>query len=217
MFDVPRDFAVEVWVFVESYAGGHGVFNRWQNGVGDIELTFGIPEPLPATELPAQDPVPSHTLAAWGFVATSATWITAYTRSLPSPGRWHHLALSYGGGNLKLFVDGARWAEAPGTEPISNADSPVFIGATARSEHAVAADAGQRWWPPMLGAIADVRMSSIDRYSADFAPERHLTADASTLALWSLDEGAGSVALDSGPNGLNGAIVGATWSDLPAR
>src|SRR5262249_62288633 len=44
--DVPRDFAVEAWVRIDGYDGGHGVFNRWQRAVGDIELTFGIPEPV---------------------------------------------------------------------------------------------------------------------------------------------------------------------------
>lgn len=214
--DVPHDFAVEAWVFIETYAGGHGVFNRWQPAIGDIQLTFGVPEPIPAAELPAQDVVPSHTLAAWGYVATNATWITAYSRDLPEVGHWHHLAMSYGGGSLKLYVDGALAATAPGTEPISNAPTPLFIGATARTERPFA-DGGQPWWPPLQGAIADVRMSSVDRYPTNFAPQRHLSVDDATLALWHLDEGAGRVALDSGPNHLDGAIAGAAWSALPSR
>jgi hypothetical protein len=215
--DVPRDFAVEAWVLIDGYSGGHGVFNRWQRAVGDIELTFGIPEPVSPAELPLQDPVPSHTLAAWAYVAPSVTWITAYSNALPSPGQWHHLAMSYGGGSLKLYVDGSRWATGPGTDPVSNPTARVFIGATARGESPLDPDAGEHYWPPIPGAIADVRMSTADRYPAEFTPERHLSADESTLALWHLDEGAGSVARDSGPNHLDGAIAGAEWSDLPSR
>jgi hypothetical protein len=81
----------------------------------------------------------------------------------------------------------------------------------------IAPSQGERYWPPIRGAIAEVRMSSIDRYKADFSPERTLSSDASTLALWHLNEGAGNVAKDSGPNRLDGAIVDATWSELPAR
>ena len=215
--DVPHDFAIEAWVFVDSFAGGHGVFNRWQPSVGDIELTFGIPQPVSPAELPAQDLVPSHTLAAWGFIAPNGPWITAYSTTLPSPGRWHHLAMSYGGGNLKLYVDGARWAMAPGTDSIANPHSRVYLGATARSDPPIDADAGEQFWPPMRGAIADVRMSSIDRYPMDFTPASHLTSDESTLTLWHLDEGSGGLAADSGPNHLDGAIVGAAWADLPSR
>jgi hypothetical protein len=214
--DVPQDFAVEAWVYVDSYTGGHGVFNRWQKAHADIELTFGVPEIVPVAELPAQDPVPSHTLAAWGYVP-NGTWVTAYSETLPTVGQWHHLAMSYGGGNMKLYVDGTLWATAPGTNAVANPAGPVYIGATERDEQRTDFDAGQHWWAPIQGAIADVRMSSVDRYPTEFVPERHMTSDASTLALWHLTEGAGGAALDSGPQHLDGAIVGATWAELPPR
>jgi hypothetical protein len=60
-------------------------------------------------------------------------------------------------------------------------------------------------------------MSSVDRYPTEFVPERHLTSDGSTLALWHLAEGVGDAALDSGPQHLDGTIVGALWAELPAR
>jgi hypothetical protein len=48
--------------------------------------------------------------------------------------------------------------------------------------------------PPMHGFIADVRISSIARYTATFVPQRHLTANAST-----------------------GTISGATWASVTCR
>ena len=217
LLDVPQDFAVEAWVFVESYAGGHGVFNRWQNSIGDIQLTFGTPEPVAELELPLLERVPSHTLAAWVY-KSGGGWITAYSTMLPETAHWHHLAMSYGGGALKLYVDGSRWATAMGTEPIANPTARLFIGATARSEQPIIdASLGERFWPPIQGAIAEVRMSSSDRYPGDFTPERTMPFDASTIALWHLNEGMGNVATDSGPNHLDGAIVNAVWADLPLR
>jgi len=65
--------------------------------------------------------------------------------------------------------------------------------------------------------IAEVRLSSANRYTAEFTPETRLKADAATLALWHLDEGAGSVADDSGPAQLQGTIVGAAWALAPTR
>ncbi len=44
-----------------------------------------------------------------------------------------------------------------------------------------------------------------------------MLSDASTIALWHLNEGMGNVAADSGPNHLDGAIVNALWADLPLR
>jgi Concanavalin A-like lectin/glucanases superfamily len=213
--DLPQDFTIEAWVLIDSYAGGHGVFNRWLSTVGDIQLTFGTPEILSRAELPIDEPVPSHTLATWGFVRPGL-WITTYTTILPAAGVWHHIASSYGAGALKLYVDGARWATARGTDRIANPDAPLFIGATSRAEQPIDPTLGERWWPPIQGFIAEVRMSSRDRYPTEFVPEHRLSADPDTIALWHLDEGTGSAASESGPNRLNGTIVGATWVRAPS-
>jgi len=80
--DLPQDFAIEAWVWVRSYDGGHGVLNRWIPGVGDIQLTFGTPEPLPQLELPSSAQVPSHVLGSWGFVKPALFASTSTARSL---------------------------------------------------------------------------------------------------------------------------------------
>jgi hypothetical protein len=216
LLDLPQDFAIEAWVMVESYAGGHGIFNRWVGQLGDIELTFGTPELVADAELPDQAPVPSHTLATWGFVPPGQ-WITAHTTTLPTTGVWHHIASSYGGGALKLYVDGALWATGNGTDRIANPVNTVYIGATQRSERQIDPRSGTQWWPPVQGWIADVRLSAVDRYPSAFVPESRLEVDAETIALWHLDEGSGTTASDSGPNHLSGTIVNAKWLDAPQR
>jgi hypothetical protein len=216
LLDLPQDFAIEAWVMVDSYEAGHGIFNRWVAQVGDIELTFGTPELLADAELPEQAPVPSHTLATWGFVPPGQ-WITAHTAALPTTGVWHHIASSYGGGALKLYVDGELWATASGSDRIANPDNTVYIGATERGERPIDPRAGTQWWPPIQGWIADVRLSAGDRYPSAFVPESRLAADAATIALWHLDEGSGTTATDSGPNHLSGTIVNAKWVDAQPR
>jgi hypothetical protein len=216
LLDLPQDFAIEAWVFVESFSGGHGIFNRWVSEMGDIELTFGTPEIVADAELPDQAPVPSHTLAAWGFIRPGL-WVTAHTDMLPSAGKWHHVASSYGAGSLKLYVDGSRWATGNGTDRIPNPESKIYIGATSRSEKPIDPRSGEQWWPPIRGFIAEVRMSGVDRYPTDFVPASRLEADAATIALWHLDEGTGTTAIDSGPNRLSGQIVNAVWARAPAR
>jgi hypothetical protein len=135
---------------------------------------------------------------------------------LPSVQTWHHLASSYGGGSFRLYVDGTLAASMDATEPAANPQSTLYIGATARHERAFDA-AGILYWPPIDGFIAEVRLSSSNRYSADFTPETRLKTDPHTLALWHLDEGVGNVATDSGPAQLTGTITGATWTLAPAR
>jgi hypothetical protein len=214
--DLPQDFALEAWVLVKSYAAGHGVLNRWIPGVGDIELTFGTPEPLPQLELPSLEAVPSHVLASWAFVRPDY-WLTAVAPSLPVIDSWHHVAAVYGGGQYRLYVDGAVVSAFAATEPVANPESTLYLGATARHERTFDGSLGTLYWPPIDGFIADVRLSSGNRYPADFTPEAHLATDASTIALWHLDEGKGATATDSGPSQLDGAIFGATWSLAPIR
>jgi len=215
--DVPQDFAIEAWVFLKSYAGGHGVLNRWVPGMEDIELTFGVPEPLPFAELPSNDPVPSHVLATWGFVKPDL-WISTISSTQPTVGAWHHLASSYGGGSLRLYLDGVQVGSADSTDRIANAPNIFYIGATARSEHAFDMSKGNWWWPPIDGYIAEVRISSKNRYAMmNFVPDHRLVADAATIALWHLDEGTGESALDSGSHHLSGTIKGARWAPAPAR
>jgi len=216
LLDVPQDFALEAWVLVESYGAGHGVFNRWWHGVGDIQLTFGVPEPLPAMQLPISEPVPSHTLTSWSFVP-AGYWLTVVAPSQPSTDEWHHIAVSYGGGSYRLYVDGAQVASADGVEPVANPPSGVFIGATARNERNYDGSQGPLYWPPIDGFIAEVRLSSGNRYPGDFTPESELSSDESTIALWHLDEGGGSEAVDSGPSRLHGSIHGAEWALAPRR
>jgi hypothetical protein len=216
LLDVPADYALEAWLFVRSYEGGHGIFNRWQNGVGDIELSFGVPEPLNPEQLPIEPTVPFHDLLTWGFFQPN-TWRTIVAPTQPGLRRWTHIAVSYGGGLLKLYVDGQRISELASSEPFDNPVGSVFIGATARDQQPIVPAMGRLWWPPMDGFISDVRLSSADRYPAPFLPEPHLGSDAQTIALWPLDEAQGDVARDLGPNALNGVISGASWQQVPAR
>lgn len=216
LLDLPQDFAVEAWVFVRNYDGGHSVLNRWVSALGDIQLTFGTPEPLPQLELPTLDVVPSHVLASWSFVRTDY-WLTVVAPAQPSTNNWHHLATSYGAGQYRLYVDGVLAASVAGTDAVPNPQNTLFIGATARHEGAFDPALGTRYWPPVHGFISDVRLSSFDRYNADFTPEARLSVDDETLALWHLDEGKGTTAKDSGGSGLDGAITGATWELAPRR
>lgn len=214
--DVPQDFALEAWVWIRSYEGGHGVLNRWVGGLGDIQLTFGTPEPLPQLELPSLELVPSHVLGSWAFVSTGH-WLTAAASMQPSLQSWHHVASSYGAGSFRLYLDGKLVGSMEGTEPVANPASTLYLGATARYEGTFDATLGTLYWPPIDGFIAEVRLSSSNRYAAEFAPEPRLHPDAATLALWHLDEGDGSVVSDSGPAQLNGKITGAKWALAPVR
>lgn len=125
-----------------------------------------------------------------------------------SQGEWHHLAGIYDGTALRLAVDGVL---DPVVVPGAFVDSDLPLQIGTRLSDSFFFD----------GAIARARVSSVARYTANFAPSVHLVADTDTLALWRLDEGEGLVAADSSSAANDGEIAGmAAWtmtcpSDLP--
>lgn len=113
---------------------------------------------------------------------------------------WHHLAGIYDGTKLRLSVDGVI---DPVVIPTGFVDSdlPLEIGSRLNNDFF------------FDGTIARARISSIARYTANFAPSVHLAADADTLGLWRLGEGQGLVAADSSSAANDGDIAGmAEWT-----
>lgn len=141
-------------------------------------------------------------------------------------GVWRHLAVTRQAstGQMRIFVDGQVDASATGASgdisyrdrrPTSFPNDPfLVIGA---EKH----DAGSQY-PSYSGWIDEIRVSNVIRYAAAFTrPADPFITDASTVALYHLDEGAGDVVGDSsgvvgGPsNGVRrfgGSPAGPLWS-----
>ncbi len=123
-----------------------------------------------------------------------------------SVGVWHHLACTGdGAGRVTLWLDGVE----VGTQRdglgyrMPGAGYPFALGS------------GPNTPPPTTwrfnGQIDDFRISNRRRYVVPFTPSRSLTADASTIALFHFDEGAGTTTSDA--FGHTGALgLGATWA-----
>jgi hypothetical protein len=139
--------------------------------------------------------------------------------SLPSPARlapdvglaarrWHHLALSYGEGQLRLFIDGKLTSWLSRVDPVADGTGTLYLGACP----------DEAWLSPRDVALSDVRFSRTARYSADFSPAAQLPADADAVALYRLDEHQAFIATDAGPHALDASIDGsAEWVRLPRR
>lgn len=111
---------------------------------------------------------------------------------------WRHLALSYDGSELRFFVDGQLFASRPESRPIANNTSPLWIGAQ-----------NDAYWGRVLnGALDEVRISSVARYTSDFIPQRaQFETDQYTVCLYHFDEGSGSVLNDASGNENHGTLI----------
>jgi hypothetical protein len=121
--------------------------------------------------------------------------------------RWYHVAGVIDAElGMMLFVDGMKQAQTFTDQgsAVTTSDTTTRLGI---------------WGAPsqpnpryFKGAIENVRISSDARYTANFTPYCLDTIPTSTtMSLWLFDEGSGLLAGDNGFNGIDGAIVGATW------
>jgi cysteine-rich repeat protein len=122
-----------------------------------------------------------------------------------SDGNWHHYAgcRAVVGATVTntVYLDGVLRATASGGIATIGVNAAVYFGGTPYGSDGLA------------GAIDEVRISTGLRYTANFAPVRRLAADAATLALWHLDEGAGTTFADASGNGYSGTLAaGAGWA-----
>lgn len=154
------------------------------------------------------------------------------SRTLIADGVWHHVAVTRarGTGQIRIFIDGVLDAQGAGplgdlsyrNNRVTNfpTDSYLVIGAEK-------ADAGPAY-PSYSGWIDEVRLSTILRYTSSFTrPAAPFVPDASTAALYHLDEGRGDVIADTsgavgGPSDgirkFGGSPAGPQWvTDTPFR
>jgi len=113
--------------------------------------------------------------------------------------QWIHVAGTFDGVNITLWIDGFKVDETAFASEIGQPTSNLFIGSSR----------GPNYF--FDGIIDEVRFSSVARYDATFTPEAELTTDANTLGLWHFNEGTGNAANDESANGNHGTLHGPTW------
>ncbi len=125
------------------------------------------------------------------WARTNQGWQSNYHPTVLQAGVWHHVAATYGSSSIRTFVNGQ-----PSTA--SAAGATLTQGPLLQ----MGAFAG---YPAFAGALDDVRISNIVRYTGAFAaPTTPHAIDANTIDLWRFDEGAGQTAVDSAgtPNNI---------------
>ncbi|MCA9489212.1 MAG: LamG domain-containing protein [Myxococcales bacterium] len=176
---------IEAWVWSEGVDGM--VFNKWREIQEDKQLV-----------------VLGGGVSGFAWDGGAGGYVDSGTCVLPE-GAWAHAAFVWDGTGRRIYVDGELCGSDSVVLDVRNSTGPAHIGGIYRDSQQV---------PPMQGFLRQVRLSGVARYSTDFTPA-DLSTDADTLALWALDEAAGTSAADGSGNGNTGTISGATWAPVP--
>jgi hypothetical protein len=110
---------------------------------------------------------------------------------------WHHIAGTWDGSTVRVFVDGVLSNSIAQTgSSTSNPAHGLLVGNSG----------GGRQFP---GIIDEVRVSDIARYTSNFSvPTSEFTTDADTLLLLHMNDASGTTVVDTSGNGFNGSIAG---------
>lgn len=124
--------------------------------------------------------------------------------------QWHHYAIVFTAATQRAFVDGIELTMAQQRDGSADTSFANAFGAG----FATTLDIG--WFPRdgiryLAGSVEDFRVSSVARYGGTFTPMYPLTADASTVAFYGIDEGSGSTSTDIA-GGYTVTWFGATWN-----
>ena len=122
----------------------------------------------------------------------------------PVPNIRVHLAGTFDGDTLTLFVNGRLMKSLPLGGQFASSGFPLTIGASP-SPNAAGFDY------PFDGIIDGIRVSKTVRYTKDFEPPLRMESDDDTLALYDFSEGQGLKLRDSSGHEHHGLIRGATW------
>lgn len=127
------------------------------------------------------------------FLLYLSSWVIVESSITPSINEWSHVAATYEGTKMKIYVNGQLTGELSKSGILNAGGDNLYMG---RDE----APAGQYF----EGVLDDVRISDIARISFDLS--KPLTADPNTVALWHFDEGTGSTTADNSGNGNTGYL-----------
>ena len=117
---------------------------------------------------------------------------------------WHHLALTYDGSNIILYIDGIEAGSTEASGQITNESVPLTIGRLVFENTNF----------DLNGQVDEVSLwnLALTEQAIQYYMYADLTGEAGLVGYWNFNEGSGETANDASGNENNGSIYGATWS-----
>lgn len=125
------------------------------------------------------------------------TWTVTAADGLPT-GLYTHVAMTYDGGTVRLFVAGQKQTAETAT-----------VGAAFEGGGSLVIGNDAALTTPLTGGVDEVRISSTARYAASFTPKVSFSPDLSTLVYLRFEGDKPNIAYDTSGKANDGVLLGA--------
>jgi len=173
-------FTVECWVRGMTPEGTRGLVSNYENaGFALMWSGLKLGRPYGVLYTEKSGRTPVRAKKAWDWDS------------------WTHLALSHDGKRIRFYVNGSLHQSAELKERLVPSKAPLYIGrdSVAKYSH-------------FTGAIDEVRISNVARYTRAFSPPRFHKEDDKTVLLLRFDMLRGKLFPDSSEHGHHGIPLG---------
>lgn len=144
IFNLPGDFTVESWIYLNSTSGAQTIAGKWAAGQQAWIFQLDSSTLFIAT---------GNNGIFFKISSAAATWATS---------TWYHVAATKSGSNIRLFRNGTLIGTDTNTGNATSANTISVISVGINQEGFIA---------PLNGYIADLRITKgVARYTANFTP-----------------------------------------------
>lgn len=167
----PAQFTIEVWAYYESTSGGYIISNEgWEGGANQ---GFSLRTSGSKIEI---------------ALGANTSWPSLKSTTDISLNTWMHVAVTYSGTDLKLYVNGVEDATAAVTTPMVASNQSLCIGE------------GSMWKDRRFtGKMSDLRLWNVVKTQTEIAADMTSTLtgiEEGLIAGWKMDEGTGATIAD---------------------
>jgi hypothetical protein len=187
----PAQFTIEVWAYYESTSGGYIISNEGYDNSNSTSHGFALRTSGSKIEI---------------SLGTGSGWDQLQSITNISLNTWMHIAVTYSGSELKLYVNGVEDATKTVTSPMAASNYNLCIGE------------GSMWKDRRFtGKMSDLRFWNVVRSQADISASMSSSlsgTETGLVANWKMNEGTGSTVADATGNHTVTKPDAVNWFDL---
>jgi hypothetical protein len=170
----PAQFTIEVWAYYESTSGGYIISNEGYDNSNSTSHGFALRTSGSKIEI---------------SLGTGSGWDQLQSITNISLNTWMHIAVTYSGSELKLYVNGVEDATKTVTSPMAASNYNLCIGE------------GSMWKDRRFtGKMSDLRFWNVVRSQADISASMSSSlsgTETGLVANWKMNEGTGNTVEDA--------------------